>query len=111
MPIVYSFVPIELRRGVDAAAFEKFWLTEYGPLGGKLGWSAHLLRADRGDRAGCYAVLWEIPSVESRDCIMPAPGRISDEGIRLIGPEFQLLGDALDAYVADWPFTDYVELG
>ena len=43
------------------------------------GWKARLLKADRGEREGKYAVLFEIDSVEARDRISPTPNSASDE--------------------------------
>ncbi len=51
MAMVYGVTPIELREGVNGKDFETFWLNEYVPLGQKLGWTSHLLKADRGERA------------------------------------------------------------
>ncbi len=111
MAKVFGITPVELREGVKGEDFEKFWLDEYGPQGRVLGWTSHLLKADRGERAGKYAVMWELPSVESRDRIAPEPGRISEEGLRLLGPNFPKMNEKLDTFVAAWPDTDYVELG
>ena len=111
MAKIYGVTPIELRDGVKGEDFEKFWLSEFGPQGQLLGWTSHLLKADRGERAGKYAVIWELPSIESRDRIVPEPGTISEEGLRLLGPNFQKLNEKLDTLVTGWPFTDYVELG
>src|SRR4029450_4529734 len=91
MAKIYGITPIELREGVKGEDFERFWLYEYGPQGQLLGWTSHLLKADRGERAGKYAVIWELPSVESRNRIVPAPDQISEEGEQVWGPDFQRL--------------------
>ena len=111
MAKVYGVTPIELQEGVKGEDFEMFWLTEYAPLGPKLGWTSHLLKADRGERIGKYAVIWELPSVESRDRHMPAPDQIAEKTLQLLGPDFQRLNEKLDTFVTGWPYTDYVELG
>jgi hypothetical protein len=72
MAKIYGITPIELREGVEGEDFEQFWLYEYGPQGKVLGWTPHLPKADRGERAGKYAVIWELPSVESRNHNVPA---------------------------------------
>ncbi len=111
MAKVFSVVPLELRPNIKGEDFEKFWLNEYGAQGLKVGWVSHLLKADRGERAGQYAVVWEMPSVESRNRIMGTDGHITEEGQRLLGPEFQVLGKKLDTFVTGWPYTHYIELG
>ena len=111
MAKIFGVTPIELREGIKGEDFEKFWLNEYGPQGQLLGWTSHLLKADRGERPGKYAVIWELPSVESRDRIVPESGTISEEGLRLLGPNFPKLNEKLDTFVTGWPFTDYIELG
>ena len=70
-----------------------------------------MLKADRGERAGKFAVIWEIPSVEQRDRFVPDQDQITEEGRRLLGPEFDEMNKKLDTYVTGWPFTDYIEQG
>ena len=111
MAKVFGITPIELQPGVKGEDFEKFFLEEYGPLGLRLGWDFHILKADRGERAGKYVTIWEIPSVENRDGVIPPGGQITEEALRLLGPEFQTLGEKLDKLVVGWPYTDYIELG
>lgn len=111
MAKVYDITPIELRPGVKGSDLEAFWLNEYGPQGRKLDWISHLLLADRGDRAGKYAVLWEMPSVELRDRYVPEPDRISAEALHLLGPEFDALNERLMQFITDWPYSQYIELG
>ena len=49
----------ELCAGVDGEDLEGFWLEGFAPpCEEKLGWVSHLLKADRGERAGKYAVIW-----------------------------------------------------
>ena len=111
MAKIFSVVPLELQPGVTGEDFVKFWLEEYAPLGQRLGWESHVLKADRGERVGQYAVIWEIPSAESRDQIMQGDGQLTEEGKRLLEPDFQVLNAKLDTFINGWPFTDYIELG
>jgi hypothetical protein len=46
------------------------------------GWKTHLLKGDRGARAGKYLVLFEIESLEARDRYFPRPGEESEEFTR-----------------------------
>lgn len=111
MAKVFGYTPVELLEGVTGEAFEAFWLNEYAPLGDLIGWTSHLLKADRGERAGKYAVIWEMPSIEARDRIVKDSGGVTEEGQRLLGTRFTELNQKLDAFVAGWPFTNYIELG
>ncbi len=111
MAKIFYITPVELRDGVKGEELERFWLNEYGPQGMKLGWISHLLKADRGERIGKYAVIWELPSVELRDRFLPAPDQVSEEALRLLGPDFPKLSEKLFTLIMGWPYTHYVELG
>lgn len=111
MAKIFSVVPLELRPGVTGEDFVKFWLEEYAPLGQRLDWKSYVLKADRGERAGQYAVIWEMPSLESRDRITSGKGQLTEEGQRLLEPDFQVLNQKLDTFVTGWPSTSYIELG
>ena len=110
MAKLFSVVPLELHPGVQGEDFVKFWLEEYAPLGQRLGWESHILYGDRGTRVGQYAVIWEMPSVESRDGIVRDDEQLTEEGKRLLEPDFQVLNQKLDTFVTGWPHTDYIEL-
>jgi hypothetical protein len=56
-------------------------------------------------------VIWEMPSVEQRDLFAPVPDQVSEEGLQLLGPEFDELNKKLDTYVTGWPYTDYIVQG
>jgi hypothetical protein len=111
MAKVFGVTPLELRPGVNGEDFAKFWIEEYAPLGLRLGWIGHVLKADQGERTGKYAVIWEIASVQERDRYVSAPGQLTEEGSRLLGADFDTLNERLDTYIAGWPFTDYIEIG
>jgi hypothetical protein len=109
MAKILGFTPLELRPGVDEQEFIHFFNEQYAPLGARMGWKGHVLKADRGERVGKFAAVWEIPDVEQRDRFVPAQGQINEEGRRMLGPEFAELNKKLDTYIVDWPFTDYIE--
>ena len=111
MAKVFGVATIELRPGVSGEDFERFWIEEYAPMGAKLGWIGHVAKGDRGERIGKYAVIWELPSVESRQRYSPADGVLTQELHDLLGPDFERLGQRLDTLITGWPFTDYVEIG
>ena len=108
MAKVFGVTPIELRPGVSGEAFERLWLEEYAPLGKRLGWIGHVAKADRGERAGKYVVIWEITSVEARDRYSSAQDKLTDEALALWVPDFNRLSQKLDTYVEGWPSSDYV---
>jgi hypothetical protein len=108
MAKIYSVVPLELRPGVDGEEFVKFWNGQFAQFGERLGWKGYVLKSDRGDRKGQYAVIWEIPDVEGRDRYVPSPDHITEEALRLLGPDWDKCNEILDTYVTGWPFTDYI---
>ena len=69
---------IELAEGADAVEFERLF-TEGATLPELAGWKTRLLRGDRGERAGKYAILYEIESPEVRDRYFPAEGQGSED--------------------------------
>ena len=112
MAKIFDVVPIELRPGMDGQEFVKFFVEQYAPLAVRLGFKGYVLKADRGERAGKFAVIWEFPSVEQRNYFMPEhKDEFTEEGLRLLGPEFDKLNEKLDTYVTGWPSTDYIVQG
>ena len=79
MTKVFALHEVELRPGVSAEEFETFFATEIGSGPIYPGWWAQLLKADRGQRAGKYLVIFEIESVEVRDRYFPTAGERSEE--------------------------------
>jgi hypothetical protein len=79
MPKVFAQHEIELRPGVSEEEFETFFATEIGSSPIYPGWWAQLLKADRGERAGKYLVIFEIESIEMRDRYFPTAGERSEE--------------------------------
>ena len=111
MAKIFAFVPLELQPGVNEQDFINFFSEQYAPLGTRLGWKGYVLKADWGERAGKIAVIWEIPSEEQRNRFVPAPDKITEEALRLLGPEFGEMNKKLDTYVIGWPSTDYIVQG
>jgi hypothetical protein len=70
---------IVLRPDVNPAEFEQFCASEIGELLLYDGWNASLLKADRGEGAGQYALLIEIDSVQARDRFTPSDDVGSEE--------------------------------
>ena len=69
---------IELADGADAAEFERLFSAGLA-LPDLDGWKTRLLKGDRGERAGKYAILFEIESPEARDRYFPAEDQESEE--------------------------------
>ena len=79
MPKVYGLHEIELQPGVEPDEYERFFAEEIAASPIVPGWKVHLLKGDRGARAGKFLVLLEIESLESRDRYFPRPGEASDD--------------------------------
>jgi hypothetical protein len=106
---------IEIRPGVDAEEFEAFFAKEIGSDPIYPGWWAQLLKADRGERATKYLVMFEIESVEVRDRYFPAAGERSEEA-----QQFTQQHPEIAAMFKKWStlasppgeiYTDYVVVG
>ncbi|HBY92930.1 MAG: hypothetical protein M5U01_14885 [Ardenticatenaceae bacterium] len=112
MARVFGIHVVELCPGVTAEEFERFVLETFLPalpVSQTPGVDIHLLKGDRGERAGKYIFMFEFDSIEARNRYFPAPGRPSEELKRLIEPLRPLSKkwEALSARAK----TDYVVLG
>jgi hypothetical protein len=83
MSKLYCIHDIELYPGVNEAAFSQFFNQEMAKIYEEIDWRTILLKADRGQRAGQYAVLIELDSQEARDRISPTPNSLSEEAQRV----------------------------
>jgi hypothetical protein len=54
--------------------------------------------------------MWEVPSVEWRSRLLTGPGKLSEEGLRLVGPEFAALGAHFPDFLLRWNWTDYARV-
>jgi hypothetical protein len=75
MPKLFGLHEIELQPGVEPDEYERFFAEEVAPKFELPGWNTHLLKGDRGERAGKYLVLLEIDSLEARDRYFPDQAR------------------------------------
>lgn len=112
---VLAIHQMELKPGVDAREFEKFIIDTFAPLYHQYEprQVAHLMKGDRGDQAGKYALLIEIDSVEARDDMYPAEGKVSDaldSAVQATAPIFEQLNTFLVAFPVAH-YTDYVVMG
>jgi hypothetical protein len=115
---------LRLREGVDQDEFERFvavWLADpdIRRFADVAGWKPYVLKGDRGDRAGGYAWLWEIDSLEALHRFSPTPETESEEGRQFMNahPEtaakFRRFMEEFAAYspcnlTENTTFTDYV---
>jgi hypothetical protein len=82
MPKVFGLHEIELQPGVEPDEYERFFVEEIAPSPTLPGWKTHLLKGDRGERAGKFLVLLEIESLDARDRYFPRAGEESEEFTR-----------------------------
>ena len=82
MSKVYGIHEIELHPGVNEESFVQFFNQELADANIEIGCKLKLLKGDRGQRVGKYAVLFEIESREARDRFSPAPHEGSEESKR-----------------------------
>ena len=108
MAKVFGIISLELNPGVQAEEFIRFFNDQYAALGARLGWKGSVLQADKGERMGKLAVIWEIENQEQRDRYALAAGGLTDEGKRVLEPDFSLLGETWEKLVAHGESTDYV---
>ena len=115
MSKVYGIHEIELIPGVDEESFIKFFNQSFT---GVDGWTWRLLKGERGQRAGKYAVLVEIESVEARDRWSPTSGGSSEERLRWLEEHKEEQENFAKAWASFSPtdmllhpeYTDYLEL-
>ena len=111
---VYGIHDIEVHPGVDEKSFVRFFYQEMAKAYADLGWKLILLKGDRGQRAGQYAVIFEIVNREARDRMTPG----SEESKRLYEEHKELADDLGKKWASFAPtdtgahqeYTDYLEL-
>jgi hypothetical protein len=117
MAKVYGIHEIEVFPGVDEGEMIKL-TKEFQKAWAETGWNIKLVKGDRGQRAGKYAVLFEIPSVEMRDRMSPEHNTSSEEMQQIDMKNKEYLDDLGRRWAAISPtdlggqleYTDYIEL-
>ncbi len=111
MSKVLGMHQMELKPGVNEKEFEDFICNQVIPIYRIVpGQTVHLVKGDRGLRAGKYMMLIELESVERRDHIYPMEGNIAEDVLQLVGnvdPVFEKLSTYVESYPDD-EYTDYV---
>jgi hypothetical protein len=110
MAKVFGIHTFELRPGANEQDLVKIANELLFPAGDKLGWKGYVLKADRGERIGKFAIIWEVPSVEQRDHFVPTANQPTEEAKSLFGTKVDEFFEKADALVLNWSVTDYVEL-
>jgi hypothetical protein len=75
-----------------------------------MGWKATVTKASWGEGMGEYAVIWEIPSVEQREKYFADIGVLSEEGKRLLEPDFTRMSSKYATLAVVKSATHYVEV-
>jgi hypothetical protein len=109
-----------LRPGIQEAEFERFMRDKFLKLAIFPGWKLSLLKGDKGERAGQYALLFEIDSVQARDRYSPEGDQTAAEAefrtfVAQQPATWQPIWDELGTYITTQPgidtvYTDYVRL-
>jgi hypothetical protein len=115
---VYGIHELELNPGVDEKSFVQFFNCELAQAYAEVGWTLALLKGDRGQRAGKYAVLLKIESRETRDRFSPAQNVESEESKRWYEEHKEQEDYLMQKWASFSPtdlgthleYTDYVEL-
>jgi hypothetical protein len=109
MANVFAIHTMELHEGISEENFKKLFLEKLIQVWLKAGMKGHILKGDRGQRKGKYALILEMP-IEVRDRLFPVDGEgISEEAAKLLGPEWDAVLQKMDTFTVDWNFTDYLE--
>ena len=117
MAKVYGIHEIEVYPGANEEEMVKV-TQEIQNVYLEIGWKIILLKGDRGQREGKYAILYEIPSVEARDRSSPVAGENSEEILQWASKHrelFQELGVRWASFsptnlLTHLEYTDYIEL-
>jgi hypothetical protein len=110
MPKVFGLHEIELRPDADPAEYERYFAEQAAMQPMLKGWTAKLLRADRGPRTGKFLILYEIESVEARDRYFPKEDQPSEEFTSFLDqhPEVTAAWEKATALEAAVIATDYL---
>jgi hypothetical protein len=115
MARVYSLHMLAIKAGCTGEQFEGYWREIRDGMAELPGVTFHLLKGDRGDRTGRYALMIEMESEERRAQLFPTPGPGASDWT----PEVQQWMAANGPRLARWSdyatmfdviYTDYVDV-
>jgi len=118
MAKVYGIHEIEVNADLDEKTLKRLFKEFAKDYEEQSGWKLTLLKGDRGQRAGKYALIYEIKSVEERDRFSPAHNTMSKEVMQWL-EEHKEIGEAMmGKWAAISPtdtgaheeYTDYIVL-
>jgi hypothetical protein len=104
---LYCIHEMELHPGVDEAKFIQFFNQEFTEIYQAIGWNLSLLKGDRGQRVGKYAVLINIQNREARDRISPGHGELSEEAQRVYAEQ----NERFDGVFSKWATFSPTDMG
>jgi hypothetical protein len=115
MAKVFSIHEIELHAGAARDDFERFVVEEFLTALSLPGFKTHLVKGDRSERDGKYALIMEIDSLEVRNRYFPRLDEPSEEGRQLLAPALALI-EKWATFSPTVPgqstrHTDYISLG
>ena len=118
MAKVYGIHEIKLHEGVSEESFKKAFKEFAKFFAEEWGWKVILLKGDRGQRAGEYALIYEIKSVKERDRFAPTPGGSSEEFNRWYEEHKAMADELMKKWATFSPtdtgaheeYTDYIVL-
>lgn len=118
MAKVFGIHEIEVNAGLDEKTLKKLFKEFAEAFVEQSGWKMILLKGDRGQRAGKYAVIYEIKSVEERDRFSPAHNTMSKEVVQWFEEHKEIAEALMKKWAAISPtdtgsheeYTDYIVL-
>jgi hypothetical protein len=113
---LFGIHELELRNGVSPDEFERFAREDLSRVRPREGQTIYVIKGDRGERQGKYALVFEYESVQARDRDVPSPNADSEELVAWLDQHYAEVGalfDRLSTFVQpDWDighhYTDYV---
>lgn len=110
MAKVYGIHLISLRLNADPSEFERYVSERVAQLPTFPGWTLRVLKGERGDRPGQYAVLFEIDDIETRDRFAPPDGEPTPDSERFFAEHPEVL-----AVMENWsqyatPFWEGIDI-
>jgi hypothetical protein len=98
MARIIGVFQVELRAGVDPQEFIRFFNDLYVPMAKKINWNGSIGLADRGERNGKLAVVWEFDNQAQRDIACPTEGGLTETGKMLMGTAWEENGKSFWHY-------------
>jgi hypothetical protein len=109
MAKVFGFIQFELLPNVSPADYEAF--VAQASAGGfdRPGMVFHFVKADRGERKGRYAFLFEFEDVVARNRLFPVEGSGTPDEV--LAEKLKVMLGGMRKLTGPFSFTDYVHIG